>query len=218
MSLTIGDTAPDFEAETTEGRIKFHDWMGDSWAVLFSHPKDFTPVCTTELGYMAKIKPEFDRRGVKIIGLSVDPIDRHGDWARDIEETQGTAPNYPIIADSDFNVSKLYGMLPGGVDGDVLSRTPADNQTVRNVFVIGPDKKIKLILVYPMSTGRNFDEVLRVVDSLQLSAKHPVSTPVNWNPGENVIVAGSVSDEKAKELFGEYEAPKPYIRIVSQPS
>ncbi len=217
MALNIGDTAPDFDAETTEGRISFHDWIGDSWAVLFSHPKDFTPVCTTELGYMAQIKPEFDRRNVKIIGLSVDPVDRHGDWAKDIEETQGTAPNYPIIGDSDYNVSKLYGMLPGGVDGDPLSRTPADNQTVRNVFVIGPDKKIKLILVYPMSTGRNFDEVLRVIDSLQLTAKHQVSTPVNWTPGDNVIISGSVSDEKAKEIFGEWEAPRPYIRIVPQP-
>jgi alkyl hydroperoxide reductase subunit AhpC len=217
MALSIGDTAPDFEAETTEGRIRFHDWIGDSWAVLFSHPKDFTPVCTTELGYMAKIKPEFDRRGAKIIGLSVDPVDRHGDWAKDIEETQGTAPNYPIIGDSDYNVSKLYGMLPGGTEGDPLSRTPADNQTVRNVFVIGPDKKIKLILVYPMSTGRNFDEVLRVIDSLQLTANHQVSTPVNWNPGEDVIVSGSVSDEKAREIFGDFKAPRPYIRIVPQP-
>jgi thioredoxin-dependent peroxiredoxin len=218
MSLQIGDTAPDFEAETTEGRISFHDWIGDSWAVLFSHPKDFTPVCTTELGYMAKIKPEFDRRGVKIIGLSVDPSDRHADWAKDIEETQGYAPNYPIIADSDFNVSKLYGMLPAATSGDPLTRTPADNQTVRNVFVIGPDKKVKLILVYPMTTGRNFDEVLRVIDSLQLTAKHRVSTPVNWEPGEDVIIAGSVSDDEAKEIFGEYKAPKPYIRIVPQPS
>jgi thioredoxin-dependent peroxiredoxin len=217
MSLQIGDTAPDFEADTSEGRISFHDWIGDSWAVLFSHPKDFTPVCTTELGYMAKIKPEFDRRGVKIIGLSVDPVDRHGDWARDIEETQGYAPNYPIIADSDFNVSKLYGMLPGGTEGDPLARTPADNQTVRNVFVIGPDKKIKLILIYPMTTGRNFDEVLRVVDSLQLTANHKVATPVNWKPGEDVIIAGSVSDDQAKEIFGEWESPKPYIRIVPQP-
>jgi alkyl hydroperoxide reductase subunit AhpC len=209
MALNIGDTAPDFEAETSEGRIRFHDWIGDSWAVLFSHPKDFTPVCTTELGYMAKIKPEFDRRNVKIIGLSVDPVDRHEDWAKDIEETQGTAPNYPIIGDSDYNVSKLYGMLQGSVEGDVLSRTPADNQTVRNVFVIGPDKK--------MSTGRNFDEVLRVIDSLQLTAKHQVSTPVNWTPGDDVIISGSVSDEKAKEIFGEWEAPRPYIRIVPQP-
>jgi thioredoxin-dependent peroxiredoxin len=181
MSLQIGDTAPDFEADTTEGRIRFHDWIGDSWAVLFSHPKNFTPVCTTELGYMASIKPEFDRRGVKIIGLSVDPVDRHADWAKDIEETQGTAPNYPIIGDSDFEVSKAYGMLPNAVEGDPLSRTPADNQTVRSVFVIGPDKKIKLILVYPMTTGRNFDEVLRVIDSLQLTANHKVATPVNWH-------------------------------------
>jgi thioredoxin-dependent peroxiredoxin len=217
MSLQIGDTAPDFEAETTEGRISFHDWIGDGWAVLFSHPKDFTPVCTTELGYMAKIKPEFDRRGVKIIGLSVDPSDRHSEWAKDIEETQGYAPNYPIIADSDFNVSKLYGMLPAATEGDPLSRTPADNQTVRNVFVIGPDKKIKLILVYPMTTGRNFDEVLRVIDSLQLTAKNRVATPVNWQPGEDVIIAGSVSDDEAKEIFGDYKAPKPYIRLVPQP-
>jgi alkyl hydroperoxide reductase subunit AhpC len=218
MSLQIGDTAPDFEAETTEGRIRFHDWIGDSWAVLFSHPKDFTPVCTTELGYMAKIKPDFDRRDTKIIGLSVDPSDAHTEWSKDIEETQGTAPNYPIIADSDFQVSKLYGMLTSDVAGDPLLRTPADNQTVRNVFVIGPDKKIKLILVYPMTTGRNFDEVLRVIDSLQLTANHRVSTPVNWQPGEDVIVAGSVSDDEAKQIFGDYEAPKPYIRIVPQPS
>jgi alkyl hydroperoxide reductase subunit AhpC len=219
MALQIGDTAPDFEAETTEGRIRFHDWLGDSWTVLFSHPKDFTPVCTTELGYMARIKPEFDRRGVKIIGLSVDPVDKHGDWARDIEETQGAAPNYPIIGDADFNVSKLYGMLPADVSGDVATRTPADNQTVRNVFVIGPDKKIKLILVYPMSTGRNFDEVLRVIDSLQLTAKHQVSTPVNWQPGEKVIISGSVSDEQARERYPEgWEAPRPYIRIVPQPN
>ena len=218
MALQLGDTAPDFEAETTEGRISFHDWIGDSWAVLFSHPKDFTPVCTTELGYMASAKPEFDKRGVKIIGLSVDPADKHADWAKDIEETQGTAPNYPIIADSDFNVSKLYGMLPGDVSGDPGERTPADNQTVRNVFVIGPDKKVKLILVYPMSTGRNFDEVLRVIDSLQLTAKHQVSTPVNWKPGEDVIIAGSVSNDQAKELFGEWNEPKPYIRIVPQPN
>jgi thioredoxin-dependent peroxiredoxin len=217
MSLQLGDTAPDFEAETSEGRLRFHEWIGDSWAVLFSHPKDFTPVCTTELGYMAKIKPEFDRRGVKIIGLSVDPVDRHGDWARDIEETQGYAPNYPIIADTDYNVSKLYGMLPASTEGDPSVRTPADNQTVRNVFVIGPDKKIKLILIYPMTTGRNFDEVLRVIDSLQLTAKHKVSTPVNWKPGEDVIIAGSVSDEQAKEIFGEWESPRPYIRIVPQP-
>jgi thioredoxin-dependent peroxiredoxin len=218
MSLQLGDTAPDFEAETTEGRIRFHDWIGDSWVVLFSHPKDFTPVCTTELGYMAKINPEFERRGVKIIGLSVDPTGKHEEWAKDIEETQGTAPNYPIIGDSDFKVSKLYGMLAEDVEGDPAARTPADNQTVRNVFVIGPDKKIKLILVYPMTTGRNFDEVLRVIDSLQLTANHKVSTPVNWKQGEDVIVAGSVSDEQAKELFGDFEAPKPYIRIVPQPS
>src|SRR5947209_6322024 len=218
MSLRLGDTAPDFEAESTQGPIRFHEWLGDAWGVLFSHPKDFTPVCTTELGYMASIKPEFDRRGVKIAGLSVDPVDRHSDWARDIEETQGTAPNYPIIADSDFTVSKLYEMLPAEVSGDPGSRTPADNQTVRNVFVIGPDKKIKLILVYPMTTGRNFDEVLRVIDSLQLTANHKVSTPAQWQPGEDVIIAGSVSDEEAKELFGEWEEPKPYIRIVPDPS
>jgi thioredoxin-dependent peroxiredoxin len=218
MSLRIGDTAPDFEAQTTEGPIRFHEWIGDSWAVLFSHPKDFTPVCTTELGYMAKIKPEFDRRGVKIIGLSVDATEDHEGWARDIEETQGTAPNYPIIADNDFTVSKLYGMLPAETSGEAKSRTPADNQTVRNVFVVGPDKKVKLILVYPMTTGRNFDEVLRVIDSLQLTANHKVSTPAQWQPGEKVIIAGSVSDEQAKEIFGEWEAPKPYIRIVPQPS
>jgi alkyl hydroperoxide reductase subunit AhpC len=218
MALQIGDTAPDFEADTSEGRIRFYDWLGDSWAVLFSHPKDFTPVCTTELGYMAKIKPEFDRRGVKIIALSVDPVDRHGDWAKDIEETQGYAPNYPIIADSDYNVSELYGMLPSGTAGDPLSRTPADNQTVRNVFVIGPDKKIKLVLIYPMSTGRNFDEVLRVIDSLQLTAKHKVATPANWKDGDDVIIAGSVSNDEAKELFGEWDSPKPYIRNVPQPT
>jgi alkyl hydroperoxide reductase subunit AhpC len=218
MALHIGDTAPDFEAETTEGRIKFHDWLGDSWAVLFSHPKDFTPVCTTELGYMASIKPEFDRRGVKIIGLSVDSTGDHEGWAKDIEETQGTAPNYPIIADSDFNVAKLYGMLPAETSGEAKSRTPADNQTVRNVFVIGPDKKIKLILVYPMTTGRNFDEVLRVIDSLQLTAKHKVATPAQWKQGDDVIIAGSVSNDQAKEIFGEWKSPKPYIRIVPQPS
>ena len=217
MSLQIGDTAPDFEAETTEGPIRFHDWIGDSWAVLFSHPKDFTPVCTTELGYMGRIKPEFDRRGVKVIGLSVDSVDKHSGWVQDIEETQGYAPNYPIIGDADFNVSKLYGMLPADTSGDAGARTPADNQTVRNVFVIGPDRKIKLVLVYPMTTGRNFDEVLRVVDSLQLTANHKVSTPVNWQPGESVIIAGSVSDEQAREIFGEWEAPRPYIRIVPQP-
>jgi alkyl hydroperoxide reductase subunit AhpC len=217
MALQLGDTAPDFEVDSTEGRIRFHDWIGDSWAVLFSHPKDFTPVCTTELGYMARITPEFDRRGVKIIGLSVDATGDHEQWARDIEETQGHAPNYPIIGDNDFSVSKLYGMLPAETSGDAKSRTPADNQTVRNVFVIGPDKKIKLILVYPMTTGRNFDEVLRVIDSLQLTAKHKVSTPVNWQQGDDVIIAGSVSDEQAKELFGKWEAPRPYIRIVPQP-
>ena len=218
MTLAIGDTAPDFEAQTSEGPIRFYEWMGDSWTVLFSHPKDFTPVCTTELGYMAKIKPEFDRRGVKIIGLSVDPSDKHEEWAKDIEETQGTAPNYPIIADSDFNVSKLYGMLPADVSGDPGDRTPADNQTVRNVFVIGPDKKVKLILVYPMTTGRNFDEVLRVIDSLQLTAKHKVATPAQWQQGDDVIIAGSVNDEQAKEIFGEWESPRPYIRIVPQPN
>ena len=219
MALQLGDTAPDFEADTTDGRIRFHEWIGDSWTVLFSHPKDFTPICTTELGYMAKIKPEFDRRGVKIIGLSVDPTDRHADWAKDIEETQGHAPNYPIVADADFQVSKAYGMLPASVEGDPLARTPADNQTVRNVFVIGPDKKIKLILVYPMTTGRNFDEVLRVIDSLQLTAKHKVATPVNWQQGDNVIIAGSVSDDEARETYPDgWESPKPYIRIVPQPS
>jgi thioredoxin-dependent peroxiredoxin len=217
MTLQLGETAPDFEAETTEGQIRFYDWLGDSWAVLFSHPKDFTPVCTTELGYMAKIKPEFDRRGVKIIGLSVDPVDKHSTWAKDIEETQGVAPNYPMIGDSDFKVSKLYGMLSADVSGDAADRTPADNQTVRNVYVIGPDKKIKLVFIYPMTTGRNFDEVLRVIDSLQLTAKSKVSTPVNWQEGEDVIIAGSVSDDEAKELFGEWESPKPYIRIVPQP-
>jgi thioredoxin-dependent peroxiredoxin len=218
MALQLNDTAPDFEAETTEGRIRFHDWIGDSWAVIFSHPKDFTPVCTTELGYMAKIKPEFDKRGVKVIGLSVDPTDRHEEWAKDIEETQGHAPNYPIIADADFKVSKLYGMLSESTEGDPLARTPADNQTVRNVFVVGPDKKIKLILVYPMTTGRNFDEVLRVIDSLQLTSAHKVSTPVNWKQGEDVIIAGSVSDDEARETYPEgWESPKPYIRIVPQP-
>ena len=218
MALQLNDTAPDFEADTTEGRIRFHEWLGDSWGVLFSHPKDFTPVCTTELGYMAKVKPEFDRRNVKIIGLSVDPADRHEDWAKDIEETQGHAPNYPLIGDPDFSVSKAYGMLPASTDGDPLARTPADNQTVRNVFVIGPDKKIKLILVYPMTTGRNFDEVLRVIDSLQLTAKHKVATPVNWQQGEDVIIAGSVSDDEAKETYPDgWKSPKPYIRIVPQP-
>jgi thioredoxin-dependent peroxiredoxin len=217
MSLQLGAEAPDFEANTTEGPIRFHDWIGDSWAVLFSHPEDFTPVCTTELGYMAKIKPEFDRRNVKIIGLSVDPTDRHKQWASDIEETQGHAPNYPIIGDGDYAFSKLYGMLPTDVSGDPAQRTPADNQTVRNVFVIGPDKKVKLILVYPMTTGRNFDEVLHVIDSLQLTANHKVSTPVNWQPGEEVIISGSVTNDQAKEIFGEWREPKPYIRIVPQP-
>ncbi len=217
MALQLGDTAPDFEAQTTEGTINFHDWIGDSWAVLFSHPRDFTPVCTTELGYMAKIKPDFDSRNVKIIGLSVDPLDNHEKWAADLEETQGTAPNYPIIGDADFKVAKLYGMLPADVDGDATQRTPAQNQTVRNVFVIGPDKTLKLILVYPMTTGRNFDEVLRVIDSLQLTAKHKVATPVNWKNGDDVIIAGSVNNEQAKEIFGEWEEPKPYIRIVPQP-
>jgi alkyl hydroperoxide reductase subunit AhpC len=218
MSLQIGDTAPDFEADTTEGRIRFHDWIGNSWAVLFSHPKDFTPVCTTELGYMAKIKPEFDKRGVKIIGLSVDPTTDHARWANDIKETQGVAPNYPIIGDGDFKVSKLYAMLPAAISGDPGKRTPADNQTVRNVFVVGPDKKVKLILVYPMTTGRNFDEVLRVIDSLQLTAKHKVATPVNWKQGEEVIIAGSVSDEDAKKTYPQgWKSPRPYIRIVPQP-
>jgi len=218
MALQLGDDVPDFTAETTEGPIKFHEYLGTGWGVLFSHPKDFTPVCTTELGYMAKIKPEFDKRGVKVIGLSVDPTDRHEDWAKDIEETQGHAPNYPIIADADFRVSKLYGMLSASTEGDPLARTPADNQTVRNVFVIGPDKKIKLILVYPMTTGRNFDEVLRVIDSLQLTSTHKVSTPVNWKQGEDVIIAGSVSDDEARETYPEgWESPKPYIRIVPQP-
>jgi alkyl hydroperoxide reductase subunit AhpC len=216
--LQLNDTAPDFQANTTEGPISFYDWLGDSWAVLFSHPKDFTPVCTTELGYMARIKPEFDKRGVKIIAISVDPLDRHGDWARDIQETQGTAPNYPIISDADYNVSKLYEMLPGSVEGDPLVRTPADNQTVRNVFVIGPDKKIKLVLVYPMTTGRNFDEVLRVIDSLQLTAKHKVATPAQWQQGDDVIIAGSVSNEQAREIWPDgWDEPKPYIRIVKQP-
>jgi len=218
MSLRIGDTAPDFDADTTEGRINFHKWLGDSWGVLFSHPKDFTPVCTTELGTMAKLKPEFDKRHVKIIGLSVDPVDRHAEWSKDIAETQGTAPNYPMIGDTDFNVSKLYNMLPAEISGDPLKRTPADNQTVRNVFIIGPDKKIKLILVYPMTVGRNFDEVLRVIDSLQLGARHRVATPANWKPGEDVIIAGSVTNEEAEKLYpGGWKSPRPYLRIVPQP-
>jgi thioredoxin-dependent peroxiredoxin len=216
--MRIGDIAPDFEAETTEGPIRFHDWIGDSWAVLFSHPKDFTPVCTTELGYMATIKPDFDRRGTKIIGLSVDPVSSHREWAADIEQTQGAAPNYPVIGDADFRVSTLYGMLPAGMSGDPAERTAADNQTVRNVFVIGPDKKIKLVLVYPMTTGRNFDEVLRVLDSLQLTARHKVATPVNWQPGDDVIIAGSVSDDEARRAYPQgWKAPRPYIRIVAQP-
>jgi alkyl hydroperoxide reductase subunit AhpC len=218
MTLPLGETAPDFEADTTEGRIRFHDWIGDSWAVLFSHPKNFTPVCTTELGYLASIKPEFDKRNVKIIGLSVDPVERHEAWSDDIEETQGHRPNYPIIGDSDFAVSKAYGMLPAATSGDPLNRTPADNQTVRNVFVIGPDKKVKLVLVYPMTTGRNFDEVLRVIDSLQLTSNHKVATPAQWEQGGDVIIAGSVNDEQAKEIWPDgWDAPKPYIRIVPQP-
>ncbi len=218
MGLSINETVPDFTAETTEGTINFHEWIGDGWAVLFSHPKDFTPVCTTELGYMARIKPEFDKRGVKVIGLSVDPLDRHHEWAKDIEETQGTAPNYPLISDADFAISKAYGMLEASVDGDPLVRTPADNQTVRNVFVVGPDKKLKLLLVYPMTTGRNFDEVLRVIDSLQLTAKHKVATPAQWQQGDDVIIAGSVTNDQAKEIWPDgWLEPKPYIRIVPQP-
>jgi alkyl hydroperoxide reductase subunit AhpC len=218
MGLRINDTAPDFEADSTQGKIRFHDWIGNSWAVLFSHPKDFTPVCTTELGYMAKLKPEFDKRNVKIIGLSVDPTSDHERWANDIKETQGTAPNYPIIGDADFKVSKLYDMLPAEVSGDPGKRTPADNQTVRNVFIIGPDKKLKTILVYPMTTGRNFDEVLRIIDSLQLTAKHRVATPVNWKHGEDVIIAGSVSNDEAKKIYPQgWKEPRPYIRIVPQP-
>jgi alkyl hydroperoxide reductase subunit AhpC len=218
MTLQIGDLAPDFETDTTEGRIRFHEWIGDSWAVLFSHPKDFTPVCTTELGYMARIKPEFDKRNTKIIGLSVDPLDSHARWAADIKETQGFAPNYPMIGDSDLSISKAWGMLPASMNGDATKRTAVDNQTVRNVFIIGPDKRIKLILVYPMTTGRNFDEVLRVLDSLQLTAKHKVATPVNWEPGEDVIIAGSVSDDEAKKTYPKgWKAPRPYMRIVPQP-
>ena len=218
MALQLGDTAPDFEADTTEGHISFHEWLGDSWGVLFSHPKDFTPVCTTELGYMARIKPEFDKRGVKIVGLSVDPVELHKKWAQDIKETQGTAPNFPMIGDPTLAISKAYGMLPASAPGSSDGRTPADNQTVRNVFVIGPDKKIKLILVYPMTTGRNFDEVLRVIDSLQLTAKHRVATPANWTEGGEVIIAGSVSDEEAKKIYPDgWKSPRPYIRIVPQP-
>ncbi|RKQ91993.1 alkyl hydroperoxide reductase subunit AhpC [Solirubrobacter pauli] len=219
MGVTIGDTAPDFEAETTEGTINFHDWLGDSWGVLFSHPRAFTPVCTTELGYLASIKPEFDKRGVKIIGISVDPAENNIGWSKDIEETQGTAPNYPIIGDSDFKVAKAYGMLPADVEGEATERTPAQNATVRNVYVIGPDKKIKLVLIYPMTTGRNFDEVLRVIDSLQLTANHAVATPAQWQPGEDVIIAGSVSNDAAKEKYPDgWKEPKPYIRIVPAPT
>jgi thioredoxin-dependent peroxiredoxin len=217
MGLQLGEVAPDFDAETTEGRINFHDWIGDSWALLFSHPKDFTPICTTELGYVARIKPEFDRRGVKIIGLSVDSTENHEKWADDIEKSQGARPNFPMIGDTDFNVSKLYGMLPASTSGDPADRTPADNQTVRNVFVIGPDKKVKLILVYPMTTGRDFDEILRVIDSLQLTAKHRVATPVNWKQGEKVVITGAVSNDEAKEIYGTWESPVPYIRLVPQP-
>ena len=218
MALQLGEVAPDIEAETTQGLIKFHDWIGDSWAVLFSHPKDFTPVCTTELGYMAKLKPEFDKRNTKIIGLSVDPVDKHSKWSDDIKDTQGHAPNYPMIGDPDLKVSKAYGMLPATLSGGSEGRTAADNMTVRNVFVIGPDKKVKLVIVYPMTTGRNFDEVLRVIDSLQLTAKHKVATPVNWKPGEDVIIAGSVSDDDAKKTYPNgWKAPRPYIRIVPQP-
>ena len=219
MSLRIGDVAPDFEAETTEGRLRFHEWIGNSWAVLFSHPKDFTPVCTTELGYMARIKPEFDARNVKVIGLSVDPVDNHARWSNDIKETQGYAPNYPMIGDTDLKVAKLYGMLPADLEGSCDGRTAADNQTVRNVLVIGPDKKIKLLIAYPMTTGRNFDEVLRVIDSLQLTAKHRVATPANWKRGDNVIIAGSVSDDEARKIYPEgWKAPRPYLRIVPDPS
>ena len=215
---TIGDTAPDFTAQTTEGEISFHDWIGDSWAVLFSHPRDFTPICTTELGYMAKIKPDFDERNVKIIGLSTDPLDNHEQWVTDIEETQGARPNYPIIADTDFTVAKLYGMLPADVSGDPTERTPADNATLRNVFVIGPDKQIKLVLVYPMTTGRNFDEVLRVIDSLQRTSQFQVATPAQWQPGEDVIIAGSVTNEQAQERYPDgWEEPRPYIRVVPDP-
>jgi alkyl hydroperoxide reductase subunit AhpC len=218
MALRIGDEAPNFTAQTTQGSIDFHQWIGNQFAILFSHPKDFTPVCTTELGYMARIKPEFDRRNTKIIGLSVDSVDDHQKWARDIEETQGSAPNYPIIGDSDFKVAKLYDMLPGTVSGSAKSRTAAENATVRSVFVIGPDKRIKLILMYPMTTGRNFDEVLRVLDSIQLTARHKVATPVNWKQGEDVIIVAGVSDEDAKKQFPQgWKAPKPYLRITHQP-
>jgi len=218
MGLSLGATAPDFTADTTEGKIQFHDWLGDSWGVLFSHPKDFTPICTTELGRMAKLKPEFDKRNAKIIGLSVDAVDNHARWADDIEETQGARPNYPMIGDTDLSISKAYGMLPADAGESCEGRTPADNQTVRNVFIIGPDKKIKLILVYPMTTGRNFDEVLRVIDSLQLTATHRVATPVDWKKGEDVVIAGSVSNDEAKQIFGDWKEPKPYIRIVPDPT
>ena len=218
MALAIGDTAPDFEADTTEGKIRFHDWLGNSWSVLFSHPKDFTPVCTTELGAMARLKPEFDNRNTKVIGLSVDPVDNHKKWSQDIRDVVGFAPNYPLIGDTDLKISKAYGMLPAATSGTAEGRTAADNQTVRNVFIIGPDKKIKLILVYPMTTGRNFDEVLRVLDSLQMTAKHRVATPANWKQGEDVIIAGSVSDEEAKKIWPQgFKAPRPYIRYVPQP-
>ena len=218
MALAIGDTAPDFEADTTEGKIRFHDWLSNSWGVLFSHPKDFTPVCTTELGAMARLKPEFDKRITKIIGLSVDPVDNHKKWSQDIRDVVGFAPNYPLIGDTDLKISKAYGMLPAATSGTAEGRTAADNQTVRNVFIIGPDKKIKLILVYPMTTGRNFDEVLRVLDSLQMTAKHRVATPANWKQGEDVIIAGSVSDEEAKKIWPQgFKAPRPYIRYVPQP-
>jgi alkyl hydroperoxide reductase subunit AhpC len=219
MALRIGDEAPNFTAQTTHGPMNFHDWIGNGWAILFSHPKDFTPVCTTELGYMARMKPEFDRRNTKIIGLSVDSVEDHARWAKDIEETQGTAPNYPIIGDADFKVSKLYDMLPATVSGDAKARTPADNQTVRTVFLIGPDKKVKLVLMYPMTTGRNFDEVLRVLDSIQLTARYRVATPANWKQGDDVIIAGSVTDEEArKEYPAGWKAPRPYLRFVHQPS
>jgi alkyl hydroperoxide reductase subunit AhpC len=219
MTLQIGAVAPDFEAETTDGPIHFHDWIGNSWALLFSHPKDFTPVCTTELGALARLKPEFDRRGVKLIGLSVDPVTKHSLWADDIKETQGFAPNYPMIGDTDLKVAKLYNMLPASTAGDANNRTAADNATVRTVFIIGPDKKIKLLLVYPMTTGRNFQEILRVIDSLQLTAKHRVATPADWKVGEDVIIAGSVSDDEAKTIYPQgWKSPKPYIRIVQQPN
>ena len=217
MSLTIGDTAPDFTAESSEGTISLHEWLGDSWGAIFSHPKDFTPICTTELGALAKIKPEFDKRGVKVLALSVDPVEKHEGWAADIEKSQGAAPNYPLVGDADFSVSKAYGMLGADVSGDPADRTAADNQTVRGVFVVGPDKKIKLILLYPMTTGRNFDEIIRVLDSIQLSARHKVATPANWKQGDDVVIAGSVSNDQAKEIFGEWDSPKPYIRVVPQP-